>query len=66
MPWILVHPTSGKASPASKLISISADVSALTPGNYVGHIIVNAAAFNSKLVIPIQLTNVVARLLADG
>jgi len=56
MPWILVSPVSGMASPARKLISISADVSALSPGIYMGHITVIAAAYNSKLVIPVQLT----------
>ena len=55
-PWIVVSPVSGMASPARKLISISADVSALSPGIYMGHITVIAAAYNSKLVIPVQLT----------
>jgi hypothetical protein len=55
-PWLLVSPTSGMASPANKLISVAIDVSTLAPGNYVGHITITAAAFNSPRVIPVQLT----------
>jgi Viral BACON domain len=56
VPWLVVSPTRGMASPANKLISVAVDVISLAPGNYVGHINITVDAFNSPRVIPVQLT----------
>jgi hypothetical protein len=55
VPWLIVAPMNGVASPVQKPVGLSADVSGLTPGTYKGNVYIDAHVFNAPVILSVEL-----------